>query len=375
MNELAVIIGKHIEELRVSRDMPKTKLAELLEISRPTLNSYIKGEQIIDSAKLAVLAKEFNKSMDYFLSPKSEGYSSLMYRAERASDTPSEIIERIVRRFELYSDLLKSIKQKSVFVPPTYSLRLDSERKLTDDDKRAIEEVALKCRYGLELDGVTGQDLFLALEEVGINILAFSTDPQAEVWAASAFSHEDGAFIYVNDDRSIPEERKIFSLIHELAHLVLHRDRYSHADSELKYASRRKDINERVANHFASCFLLPRHKLEQDMKIIGKDLHYSTIIYLKQKYRVSFQAVLMALRNYDLLSPDKSNKFFARLNFQDMMQREPEPLPYFEKNQRYILYLRKLYCNGELGVNKVAEYLDLPLVEARKVVREWDSQG
>jgi predicted HTH domain antitoxin len=50
----------------------------------------------------------------------------------------------------------------------------------------------------------------------------------------------------------------------------------------------------------------------------------------------------------------------------------PERLPYFEKNVRYRLYVRHLYRNGIIGLNKVAEYLDLPLIEARKVVQQWD---
>lgn len=375
MNGLAVVIGNNIEKLRVSKNIAKTELAHLLGVSRPTLDNYIKGKQIIDSGKLALLAKKFSKSMDYFLSPTNEGRSSLMYRAERASDTPEEIIDGILRRFELYSNLLQSNKQKSVFNPPTYSIRFDNQQRLSEKDKNAIEEVAVKCRQALFLDSCTGQDLFLALEETGIGVLAFPVDPSARVWGASAYSHEDGAFIYVNDDASITEERKIFSLVHELGHLIMHRDGYSQIHSELKYVSRRRDINEKAADHFTSCFLLPRHKLEQEARIMGGDISFSGIVHLKKKYKVSFQAVVMALANYGFISNQESKRFFAALNSRGYNKTEPMPLPYFEKNNRFTLHLQSLYRNGDIGLNKVAEYLELPLMEARKVVREWGVEG
>lgn len=375
MNELAEIIGRNIDALRVSKGVTKTHLAGLLGVTRPTLDNYIKGKQIIDSGKLAQLAREFNKSMDYFLSSAAESGSSLMYRAERASDTPMEIIDGIARRFELYANLLRSTEQKAVYVPPTYSIRLVGQRELTEDDKKAIEKIALKCRQALSLDGIAGGDLFWALEEAGINVLAFPTDPNAKVWGASAYSREDGSYVYVNDHDSIPEERKIFSLIHELAHLVLHRDRYWREPEELKYVSKRKDINERVADHFASSFLLPRTKLEQEVAILGQGISVSNMFTLKKKYKVSFQAVVMALSNYGLLSKEETRKFFAFLNSKGYKNTEPRPLAYFEKNHQLTLCLENLYERGDIGLNKVAEYLGLSLIEARKVVMGWGVDG
>lgn len=375
MDGLAELIGRNIDALRISKGITKTDLAVLLGVTRPTLDNYIKGKQIIDSGKLALLARKFNRSMDYFLSSTEEHGSYLMYRAERAIDTPIMIVDSIMHRFDLYADLLLNFKKEAVFVPPTYSIRLSGQQKLTESDKRMIEEVALKCRRALSLEGITGGDLFWAVEEAGINVLAFPTDPNAKVWGASAYSHESGSYVYVNDHDSIPEERKIFSLIHELGHLVLHRDLYWHDPEELKYMSKRKDINEQVADHFASSFLLPRARLEREISILGNDPSISNIFTLKRRYNVSFQAVVMALRSYGLLSKEAASKFFAFLNSRGYMDTEPKPLPYIEKNHQLTFCLQNLYERGEIGLNKVAEYLGLSLLEARKVVREWGVGG
>jgi transcriptional regulator with XRE-family HTH domain len=175
--------------------MSKRDLASLLGVTRQTLDNYIKGKQVIDSSKLAVLAQGFNKPMDFFLSPAVNRGASLLYRAERAADTPDHVIASILRRFELYAELLQLTQRKSVFHPPTYTVKLEGQLKLSESDERLIEEVAGKTRMTLGLDGVTGHDVFYALEGAGINILAFPTDPQAEAWGASAYSVESGAFI------------------------------------------------------------------------------------------------------------------------------------------------------------------------------------
>jgi Zn-dependent peptidase ImmA (M78 family) len=59
-----------------------------------------------------------------------------------------------------------------------------------------------------------------------------------------------------------PEERKIFSVIHELGHLIFHRDEYNKGTMGLIYKDYKKDINEKVANTFANYFLIPREILK-----------------------------------------------------------------------------------------------------------------
>lgn len=58
MSDFAQIIGRNIEQLRESRGMSKKDLADLLGVTRQTLDNYLKGRQIIDSGKLALLARE-----------------------------------------------------------------------------------------------------------------------------------------------------------------------------------------------------------------------------------------------------------------------------------------------------------------------------
>jgi len=84
-------------------------------------------------------------------------------------------------------------------------------------------------------------------------------------------------------------ERKIFTLAHELGHLLLHPD--SFLDSE------QKEINkqEKEANAFAGYFLMPddffRKKIEE-----SKGLHLIDLVFhIKRIFKVSYKAVLTRL--------------------------------------------------------------------------------
>lgn len=116
--------------------------------------------------------------MDYSLSPDTDTDNrfSLMFRAENASEAPPEIRDRILRYFELYLDLLDSVDRKVVFNPPTYSVRINQQN-LTAAAKREIENIAAKCRQVFALEGASGGDLFIGLEDAGVNVLSFPTDP------------------------------------------------------------------------------------------------------------------------------------------------------------------------------------------------------
>ena len=118
MSDFAQIIGRNIEQLRESRGMSKKDLADLLGVTRQTLDNYLKGRQIIDSGKLALLAREFSKSMDFFPIRDCRQRCVSSVPGREAADTPAEVIDLIIRRFELYAELLEVIQQKSVFPSP-----------------------------------------------------------------------------------------------------------------------------------------------------------------------------------------------------------------------------------------------------------------
>lgn len=367
--EIAEVIGRRIDELRELHGLTQVELGELLGVTRQTISNYLTGNQIIDSGKLYRLAKYFDKSLDYFLCEDVERTPlTLMFRAARLNESDQASFDKVVRRFKLYEQALALLGQKISFLPSSYSLQLDGES-LCGQEKGLIEDIAHKQRQFLGIDGAVGQSLFSVLEDAGFNIVAFPLE--AEIWGMSAHS-EMGPFIYVNDAPGICEERKIFSLAHELGHLILDRRQYS--NSLLRYQSARKDTHELAADHFAACFLLPRERLKQELNLGIPVNNMPQLLRLKQKYNVSIQTLIRSLNEYGLLSGNSKTQLFRNLSAKGYRKAEPHPISYVEKGGKLIRLVEHLYLEGQIGPSKVAELLDISLQDARSLTREWGVQ-
>ena len=126
---------------------------------------------------------------------------------------------------------------------------------------------------------------------------------------------DDSGMIYINGDDVIiglnkdhHENRKRFTLAHEIGHLVLHKNLLmgsTHVDKKFgvklnrdKRSSLGKDFLEIQANQFAAELLIPRELLKLDIKDSSVDFgdrDDEEIQRLAKKYQVSSQAMYIKL--------------------------------------------------------------------------------
>lgn len=369
--DIAALIGKRMDEVRRAHGISINDLSEMLGVTRQTVTNYLNGKQVIDSEKLAKIARAFNKSLDYFLELEESNPLSLMYRAEYFVNDSEDSIQYILSRFQRYAEVLSLAGQKPAFVPESYNLALGGKKCLAEGDKALIEQIAIKQRQSFGVDGISGASLWYALEDSVLNIISFPL--KADIWGMSAYSQQLGTFIFVNDRKDIPEERKIFSLLHEVGHLLLDKNRYTNDNADLRYSNRRADVFEKAADFFAGCFLVPRPRLAGDLQLTN-NMNFQSLLALKKKYGISIQSLLVALQNYGFISRNSQAHLFAILNKEGYSKREPQPMKAFVKNKQLMFTLNQLYLNDEIGVSKIAEVLDIPLPAARKMVAEWGDQ-
>jgi len=88
---------------------------------------------------------------------------------------------------------------------------------------------------------------------------------------AGEFEHPDVSGMYLREDRTIyvdlddEANRQAFTIAHELGHHYLHADRekevyFRHFSEQLNFEDQEE---ERAANWFAACLLMPRHSMLQ----------------------------------------------------------------------------------------------------------------
>lgn len=367
---IAQIIGMNISRAQQENNVSNQELAAILGVTRQTIGKYIKGEQPIDSEKLFILANYFNKPFTFFIQEEENEALRLMFRADFPDDNfTSALKATIEERLAKQWDVLRLAGKDTIsFLPPQYQLKLSGKKTLTNQEKAEIERVALEQRQ-LVLDNCGNQDIFECFEAFGIQVIAHPFH-NSSISGISGYSTEHGAFIIVNDDSEIPEERKVFTTVHEYGHLIFHRKEYNNTVMKT-YTTSRSDIREKTVDHFAGCFLAPRQQVLHWLRRIGNRITLPDLMEYKTEACISLQALIMALKNYEHLNQEQTSKIFRFIYAKWGKTQEPEPINYRRKNKTYHLLVRNLYLNEAITTGRVAELLGIPLKEARIQANLW----
>ena len=360
------VIGKNIKELMDNKNISQRKIAEVIGVTHPTVGSYLKGDQIIDSQKLDILAKYFNVPFDYFFVSEHKKLN-LLFRADKPSDNIEDFdFQEIYNRFEDYISIVDLKKMK--YIPQMYNLDIQ-KNKLTKDDKKNIEEVANEVRKQFNIEEVIPSNYYEIVEREGINVISLPHSNE-NFFGASSYSSDYGSFIFVNSNKNITEERQIFSLFHELGHLLFNRNEYKQYDYDPLYKSNR-NIDEKIANQFAGYFLLPRDLVDDYIEQRNKNVNLND---MKKNFKVSIQTLYMFLHEYGYINKTQYSEFWKKLHNDGLKKIEPNPLPpssIEDKNNRLISSMKNLYLKEDISVNRIAEVLNIDLIEARKLIKDW----
>ncbi len=370
------IIGENIKRLMENQNVSLRELSKVIGVSHPTLKRYVEGRQPIDSEKLLRIANHFDKNFEYFFEEEKEADTKafgFLFRADKATEKIDDTdIERMKDSLRHYLDVMED--PDFHYMPEKYILRMPKKRRLDKEIKKKIEELAYAQRRVLNIEHVIPENYFEVFSQAGIHVVARKF-ANPDFFGASSYSEEHGSFILINDNESIPEERKIYSLVHEYAHLLFHRDQYRKDHKAALYESGRSDMSEKVADKFAGFFLMPRHLVKayvDDKQRIDK-------VAMKHHFKVSMQALYVMLREYGMITREQSDAFWKQVNKKATEKIEPHPLPKMaieEKNPKLIGKIKDDFLKEEIGTNKVAELLGMNLVDTRKMLKSWrESEG
>ena len=176
-------------------------------------------------------------------------------------------------------------------------------------------------------------------------------------------------------------------MAHEYAHLILHRPLFSREESA-PLSPQYVELLDKMADAFAGRLLCP-----PDV-IFPYASYYSTpdvtlksivpiTVYLKQKLHVSFQSMLMALRNYGLLSKSVVNEYYSLANKNNSIKQEPCPLKddqnlleLFEKakNEHLVEIFHKLFLRKPVLISDIMYFLSCDLDAATTIYKKIESE-
>ncbi len=161
-------------------------------------------------------------------------------------------------------------------------------------------------------------NLARVLAEMGV-LLLFSRDPSVEGVSAIVEGH---AIVIIGPRTFKP--RMLFTIAHELGHLVAHHDQraegYAHLDKMADWSRSPRRTEEKFADAFASAILLPRHGVLSALKVVRDHLGISQrplgaaeIAWIAHLFHVSFEVAARRFETFGLLPARGARAFYQRL--------------------------------------------------------------
>ncbi|PZV22122.1 MAG: DNA-binding protein [Leptolyngbya sp.] len=356
-----------VRAFREQAGLSQQQLGEAIGVTRQTVAAWEMGDREPSLASLTKTAKILGISVDLLL-PKlgqqaQEQDMCLLFRA----DEPSSLTPALRRLLTQKAFDYASIEQLLDEVPA-----LPEQRPLKGYDDHIVEEVAQDVRSWLGVNDLTPLgDVFLLLESKGLKIITHLLPD--DVSGFSAYTNELGAVIFVHLGH--PTERQFHTALHELAHLIFHRQDYKNPSEPLA-KTLKKDPREKAADHLAGAVALSE-------QILRKELHgyrnrwipEPLLADLKLRYGVSMRSVLYRAAQLGIITKTQMGQQMGIINKKYGRQGEK---PVLEKPSR-LTRLERLTFRALLGeeitASRAAEILGQPLSEIRTRLRSWMEDG
>ena len=340
------IFGKRLKSAREMKGLSMADLAGEMQdiVSRQAIYKYEAGKMLPDSTVLIKLAEVLGVNVDYLFRPFSIALSGIEFRkkAKMSEKARKSIQQQVMDHVERYFEIedIAGIKRD------VSSIRMDGIVRTRED---AIK-IAQKLREDWELgeDGIT--DVISLLEDKGIKVIEFNTTNDFDGLSGTV---GDDIVIVLNSNIS-PTERKRFTALHELGHLIMKFD--ESVDDKTK---------EKLCHAFASEFLIPSKVFKRILGDISKSaLNMVAFAEIQHNFGVSIDALIRKAEDESMIAGNRYKSYHIRKNT------NPAFKQYVEKTRiepetpnRFVSLVYDAYSKSLISVSKAAALLNVPVNE------------
>ena len=359
-------VSANLKRIREVQGMTMQEAANAAGISRMAYHNIEKGIVMPRVSNLQKLSNALDvKVFDLVRSVpelRSVRFRALKWKTKKSLLKREEIKSKTalwMRDFNDLENMLPSEKHKKICI----------KNKKYNKKELSPVEVAGKARECLKLkEDEVITDICGLIESAGIK-LHFMSIELDNFFGFSVDDKDLGAAIVVNNHDSIPTERKIFTIAHELGHIIMHPSSFNDEDEEI-------DAQEDEANIFASHFIMPRIAFHKRLNEV-KGLNFvDVILHIKRIFRVSYKTVIYRLIEEDITDKKMWQMFCyeykRKRNFDFSGHKEPEPLAAIDCiEDRLSRLVRESYEKELISMSRAAEILGKSIIEMRELVNGW----
>jgi Zn-dependent peptidase ImmA (M78 family)/DNA-binding XRE family transcriptional regulator len=345
------IFGTRLMLARKMNGFSLQDLADVLDnrITKQALNKYEAGQMRPNSELLGDLSKVLNVKPDFFVRKGIVNLGEISFRKKQdlPRKTEEAIIEKARDYVERYLEIENLLGHNQKFTNPLRDLKIKN--------KQDAEDAANKLREVWELGIDPLHNLVEMLELRGVKV--YLIDENDSIDGFSSVSSNGISLVVVNQKgRSL--ERIRFTIIHELAHILLNFSDEVNSDPKML---------EKLCHCFSSCFILPRKML---LKMIGgKHRNYIDIkelIAIKEYYGMSIRAILHRLQQIEVISENYYKRWSVYLTKTHGAKSEPGDFKGEEKVKLFEQLVARALSEGVISISKAAVLCNSDINQIRK---------
>lgn len=343
---METVVASRIRNSRIQKGFSMQEVAEKIGVSKQMINKYEKGDSMPSSDKLIAFSKLFGQKVDYFFRKPEVQIGEINFRKKSkfSNKRINSLKEEIRVQIENYLYIENICNLNSTFVNPLSECAINLEID-------AIEAANL-LRKAWNIGDDPIHNMIQLLEDNEIKVIEVADETSLFDGLATVV---DGKYYVIVVNKSMPIERKRFTILHELGHLLLNIDHHDEKGQE------------RFCNVFASEMLFAGRNVVIEFGEKRNSISFNELKNIQEKYGISVSAIVYKLGELKILSNEKVSGFYKRLNYDPSLKQEVEMSRFEgdESSNRYENLVSRAVSEEFISLSKASSLLQLSLDELK----------
>jgi Zn-dependent peptidase ImmA (M78 family) len=339
---MEAIIGQRIRNSRVHKGLSMQEVANTIGVSKQMINKYEQGKSMPSSEKLIALSKLFQQKIDYFFRKPEVIIEEISFRKKSKFGTKkvNALKEEIRIQIENYLFIENICEVSNTFKNPLDQYFVANE----NDIKEAVK--VIRNFWNIGQDAI--HNIIDLLEDNHIKVIEVEDESGSFDGLATIIDRKYHIIVIA---KGMPIERKRFTLLHELGHLLL------------PISSFEEKQQEKFCNVFASEMLLSEANVITEFGSSRSRVALEELKNVQEKYGISISAIVYKLGQTKIMSQERVKKFYQRLNFESKLKQEVELTRYdgLEHSNRYENLVYRAVSEELISMSKASSLLQISL--------------
>ncbi len=335
--------------LKQARIMQKLSMEELCKkannaLSKQSISKYEAGKMMPDSKSLIILANALGVNIDYFFRPLAVTIENVEFRKKsklgaKQIDSIKEVVkDKLERYFEIESIIDIETGFESKF------------NNITIQDENDIYSIASRIKNDWKLgeDGIN--NLIEILEENKIKVIEIEAPSEFDGFSGYA----NGKYPVIVLNKDFESERKRFTALHELGHLLLNFD-----------SSIDKKRTETLCNLFANEMLISRDVFIKKIGMNRNDISLQELQDIQEQFGISIDALMYKAKSLNIITENRFRTFCIKKNQARFKEAVEQSRYKQEQSNRFVRLVYRALASEIISISKAGVLLNTPINTVR----------